>query len=270
MSQLPYRLVALDIDGTLLDSHSRIHPDNQAVIAELISRGVHVSLATGKSWPTALKLAAMLGLQSPQIANDGASISDPVTGRVLWESPIAAEVAAEAIHLARQMGVSLYVDRGGETLAEQLNEDSDYLIAHGNPLPRVVADMTRWLDPLPIQFYVVAYRKDDLYAQAVHRFRSQFEGRLHVVTSSPYYLDMTSEGVTKGSALTRVAELLNLRRAQTVAIGDGQNDISMFQEAGMSVAMGHASDEVKTAALQITGTQDEGGVAQALRRLFAL
>lgn len=270
MSGLPYRLVTLDIDGTLLDTDSRIHPDNQAVLAELMRRGVHVSLATGKAWPTALKLAGALGLQSPQIANDGASISDPRAGRVVWESPIAADVAAEAIRLAREMDVSLFVERGAETLAERLNEDTDYLIAHGNPLPRVVPDMTRELDPLPIQFYAVAYRKDDLYAQAVRRFRRQFAGRLHVVTSSPYYIDMTSEGVTKGSAVTQVAAMLDIPREQIVAIGDGQNDISMFEAAGMSVAMGHAADEVKSAASQVTATNNDGGVARALERLFAL
>jgi len=270
VSDLPYRLVALDIDGTLLDSASQIHPENRAVLTELMARGVHVSLATGKAWRTALKMARSLGLSSPQIANDGASISDPGTGSVVQESHIAAEVAEEAIRLAREIGVTLFVERGNDTLAEQWNDDADYLMEHGNPEPRIVADMLQELDPLPIQFYVVAYRKDELYAQAVRQFSQQFAGRLHVATSSPYYLDMTREGVTKGSALAQVAGMLGIPREQIIAMGDGQNDISLFEAAGVSVAMGQAVDAVKAAAAQVTETNDEGGVAQALRRLFAL
>jgi HAD superfamily hydrolase (TIGR01484 family) len=264
------RLVALDIDGTLLKwvegagtTHEEIAPRVHAAVRRAVDAGAHVVLASGRSPHGMIRIADLLGLdeQSWIVASNGAVVvryppfevvheetfdARPAVAAVLREHP-------EALVAVEERGVGYRVNRhfpDGELSGDMIITEVDDMVA--GPVSRVIIR-----DP--------AATADDFLALAA---RLGLHGTDYVVGWTAW-MDLSPVGISKASGLAHVAEDLGVAADDVLAIGDGRNDLDMLRWAGRGVAMGQAVAEVHAAADVVTATVDDDGVAVELDRWFS-
>lgn len=262
---MTYRLIALDVDGTVQNSRHELSPRNEAALKNAQAAGVAVVLATGKQYVAIRRLIEQIGLQSPQITSDGSIISTPA-GEVIYRQGVPREPAEQFIALAHKMGVTPVIARDGQTFAVERNADVDYMLTYGDPVPTFMPDLRAALEPPPSYLMGLAYQRDVLYEDFEAAAKAQIGAALNIYRTSPYYIQAVHPAVSKGAALEKLCEMLGVGRAEVLAVGDSFNDISMFRFAGRSVAMGHSNPAVQAAAHEITATNDEDGVAHVIER----
>jgi len=269
------KLVAVDIDGTLLTSAHVISPETRATIREVLDRGVRVVLVTGRSFPQARPYAEELGVTTPLILHNGALIKD-ITGRVFRAHRLRSEMARAIILRARafRMNLICFDDLDGEDRAvvELIASENDrflrYLSQWREPA-RPVPDLLRYADHAVIALTTVApLAKARGFAEAIE---GALRGRVRVFrTEYPQrdvaLLDFVSPECSKAKALDHLARQWGIAPAEIMVVGDNWNDLEMLAYAGLGVVMGNADDGMKALGYPVTGTNDEDGLAQALRR----
>lgn len=270
------RLIAIDIDGTLLDSRGRVPEDNLAAIREAAGRGVHVAVVTGRSYPFALQALGELPDPLTLVVYNGA-VARVREGATLAVRHLAADVARRVLTATRSWRPSTLVqfDRegAGQTMVDRMSWDTPNrrgYYARVQHLVRAVADLEHALDDdPPVQ---VAFNGPvDEMLRLADVVRGLGDDDLAVsVTSYPArdfaLIDVNAAGATKGQALADVARHFGVAREDVLAIGDNHNDVDMLTWAGTAVVMGNAEPALLDLGLPVTGTNDEAGLAQAIRR----
>jgi Cof subfamily protein (haloacid dehalogenase superfamily) len=257
-----YQLVAIDLDGTLVDDHNEVSDAVERTVREVRSAGIKVVLVSGRPQVAAVPIFRQLGLALPLISSGGAQVSDPPSGKVIAHfQPPAADIR-QLVALARSAGLTLVYQTPDEVFGEGSAQILDTLRAAVRiPIEPVEDGIAAC--PEPIKVTVCGPRPQ------LDRIRDEIERlglALSSVLSGPEYLEVTAQGVSKGRALRSVAEFLGVPMDKVLVIGDAPNDISMLTEAGLAVAMGNAPPEVQAAANVVAPTIQDDGVAWALRR----
>lgn len=259
------KLIALDLDGTLLRSDSTVSNRTLQCIQEARARGVIVAIATGRMYATASPYGRMLGLGDiPMMLYAGGLIQTAESKKVLFEQPIEKEDAAEVLALAKKMGwqMQTYIDDVLRVAVyDKWVEDYEH-ITHSHAV--VCGDA----------FYVPQGRPNKLLSRGEHdelerrkeAIETAMPGRFHIVFSAPTFLEIMPKGVNKGLGLHRLGNVFHVPVEQIMAVGDSQNDIDMLKEAGFSVAMGNASSEIKAMADYVTSANDDDGVADVIEK----
>ena len=264
-----YRLVALDLDGTLLDSASRISPANAAAIAACTAAGVTVTIATGKLFVSVAPMVVALGLVGPQILNNGAVVIDAADGAVLHMTPLPplATPAVVAALLAYGLPAAVYTPHAIHTPTR--DPRIDLLLDIHEPEPLVLPDVGQrsavggW--PF-VKILTVLDTADPATPAIEAALQAMFAPTLTVVRTSRTFYEFLAPGVDKGAALQWLAARLGLPLSATLAIGDSYNDLPLLAAAGLGVAMGNAPPAIQAAATALTADNDHDGVALALRR----
>ena len=268
------KLIALDLDGTLLDSKKQLSEANRKALTECIQNGILIVPCTGRTAdgiPSEIK--DIDGIRYA-IATNGAVIHDLKEGAVLDTRMLTWEKAMELLEFVDNYPVMYdpYIEGRGITEPKFFENLSDYCLT--DALQDLVKK-TRDLHPSIID-YVRNTRKP---VEKINLFFPDMEGRARLraelnkqadilVTSSiSNNLEINALGASKGEAIHRLADLLGIDRAQTMAIGDGENDFTMIRMAGVGVAMKNASEELQAEANYVTETNDDDGVAAAIYRL---
>ncbi|HET7829862.1 MAG TPA: Cof-type HAD-IIB family hydrolase [Candidatus Limnocylindrales bacterium] len=281
-SELPIRLLALDIDGTIIGHDFRISDRTVAAIRGAVARGVRVSLATGRMPSSAVVYANRLGLTDPIIGHQGALVRamprerEPVTealpgvrgrvGEILHHEPMSAEAVREAIEWCRANGLDPHVNTLEELVVWQddpsFDDYSTYLGEGAHLVPDLVAAIDRPMTkvisvgepPLPTSLYPVA--------------KAHFAGRADATLSHPRFLEFVAPGVSKGRAVAWLAHEAGIPMSQVMAIGDAFNDLEMIGDAGHGAAMASAPPEVRLAARYIAAPIEEDGSAALIEQLI--
>jgi Cof subfamily protein (haloacid dehalogenase superfamily) len=262
-----YRLVALDLDGTVMGHDLVIPRAVREAIGEAQAAGVQVTLATGRMFGATLPFARLLGIRAPLICYQGALIRDPLTDEVLLATNMPGDEAAEAVRLLleRDIFVLAYIDERLH-IAERRAELEHYLSLHPDGAEIVVSD------DLPAEVRAAAPTKLLFIAEPpivtgeLIRLQAHFGERLMITRSHQLYGELAAPGIAKGVALERLAAHLGVPREATLAIGDQENDLSMLAWAGLGLAIGNAAPVVREAADAIVPSVHEAGVAWAIRR----
>jgi Cof subfamily protein (haloacid dehalogenase superfamily) len=222
---------------------------------------MHVVVVTGRMVQSIRQAMAPAALDDPVICYQGAVVAD-ADGRWLRHEPIPLELARDTIAALADEGWSpnVYVD-DELYVAEDTPEARRYSDLNKIPF-HVVGPLLDWLEDPPTKLVVVgdAAKLDDLRP----RMQDQFGDREHIAKSLPYFLEFAQAGVTKGAGLDFLSEHLGFTREQTVAFGDGENDIELVEWAGYGVAVGNAHERVKAIADYVCPPVTEEGVAQVL------
>ncbi|MCX7792228.1 MAG: HAD-IIB family hydrolase [Chloroflexaceae bacterium] len=259
---MPYRLIAVDLDGTLIDAAHRPGPGSAEVIAACEALGARVVLATGRSFVSAAPYARALGLRPPLITLNGSVMADPEAGRFTVRATLTTEQLALALDLLNARGIAHVVYGPAGIYAVPGMPHLDLLGTYGEA-PAVFcapAELRDVPDPLKVLAFLHAGALDQELAAAAG-------ARVATIRSGAAFFEFVPPGVSKGEALSELMARYGVTREEVLAIGDGENDLSMFAVAGMSVAMADAPAAVRARARELTGTCAEGGVAEALRRL---
>ena len=259
-----YRLIALDLDGTLLRTDHTISPHSRRAVARAQAAGIHVTLASGRSYASRRPWVQELGIIAPVIGYQGATVTDPASGVRAFQSVLPTDLLGEVVAFARQhdLSLTLYSD---DMIYVEDKRHSDAFYERWFGLPwRIVPDLAAPPTEPLVKFILIGEgpQLDAVQPALVERFG----GRLEILRSHEYFLEGLALGTTKGTALAWVAERLGVRQEETVACGDAGNDVAMVEWAGLGVAMANGSDEVKAVADVIAPHVDEDGVAQIIER----
>ncbi|MDD3254203.1 MAG: Cof-type HAD-IIB family hydrolase [Lachnospiraceae bacterium] len=268
------KLIALDLDGTLLDSQKRLSYRNEKVLLECMRRGITVAPCTGRIWFAVPEfLQQMQGIRYA-ITTNGAVVEDVMKKQILDERKLSCAQAVELIELAKQFHTMYDAYAGGLAFGEArfighmeefgITEHIQTMIRKTRQMvPSVEAELRR----LNRTVEKVNYFFGDLEER--QRAREALMARGDVVVSSSFSnnLEINALGATKGEAILRLASHLGIAPEETMGFGDGENDMTMIEMAGIGVAMGNSMEELKAKADYVTVTNDEDGVAAAIEKL---
>jgi Cof subfamily protein (haloacid dehalogenase superfamily) len=268
---LPVRLVALDIDGTLVGDDLNIGPDTRTAVRKARARGVTISLITGRMVSSAMRFARELDLDSPIVGYQGAlirempAIESTRPGRLLIHTPLPAAVAREVVIWARAHGLDPHVNHLERFIVRADDPRADeYTTFMGAP-PRLTDDLVAAIRH-PVT-KVMCAGEPPLPTELAPLARAHFAGRADVTVSHPHFIEFVAPGVSKGRAIRWLARRLGIPLGAVLAIGDQWNDIEMLAEVGHGTAMPTAPAEVMAAARYIAPPLAEEGVARMIEAL---
>lgn len=269
--RFPIRLVALDIDGTLLDHDLILRDRTRAAVRSAVARGAIVVLATGRMASSVRPLAEAIGLRGPLIAYQGALVrelpapGEPGPGRLLHHDPLPAEVARAAVRWSYAQGLRPHLNHLERFIvpADDPNAE-DYSLFLG-ARAELVDDLEAAIEH-PIT-KVIAVAEEPLPEGILAAARGAFAGRAAPTISHPRFLEFVAPGVSKGRAVRWLARRLAIPLEQTLAIGDQHNDVEMLRAVGHGVAMAGAPPDVVAAARYLAPPVGEEGAAQILEAL---
>lgn len=258
----PIALVISDIDGTLITSNHEVTEATKAAAAKLYERGVELSLASSRPPRSIAPLADALKLRGPFAAFNGALVVKR-DGEVLARSVISPETIAGVKAIADQFGISVWLYDELDWWAPWRDAFVDREEHTSGFSPRIEGYAVR-ITKDANKLTVVG--KPELVSKAEQRVLSELGDQVSASKSKPRFLDVTSYGIHKGTVVVRLAKLLNIPTDRVAVIGDGPNDVEMFRQAGVSIAMGQGVDEVKEAAKYLTTSNDDEGWARGIER----
>lgn len=272
------RLIALDIDGTLLDGNRELTDATVDAVRHAVGRGVHVTVCTGRSLPSAVSAVQGLPLNAPYVLNNGAMIYDVPFRRARYLRHLPNHLALDAVRLFRSLGFHPIVygplPEVGYFYYDSFDPDNhafvDYAAQNADRVHRVddVCDYLRQ----DITCITVAERIEKVKSRESH-IRAQLPDAEVVFEISPWDRDyciitVMPSGVSKGDGLRRLARLLGIDLSEVMAVGDNLNDLEMLDVAGLGVAMGNAAPETRARADYVTASVDDEGVARAIERFI--
>ena len=267
-----YQLLVVDIDGTLLGRDGTIAAEDKAALARAGEVGIRVSLSTGRVTQASLKIIEQLSLDGYHIFFDGALVSNPETGEEVYVSPIRSQCVSQIVELAHRLGVNLDLYSTTRYFVEKETWASDIRRRFFNIPPNVV-DFTKLWPQERIIKGTLTVRSPEEKAKA-EIFYQRFNGQLNFSrTTTPAYPDvafinLVAPDVSKGRALEALTSFLGVPLSEVMAIGDGDNDVSLLSKAGLAVAMGNAQEELKAVADYVTLDVEHQGVAAAVRKFL--
>ncbi|HVF99882.1 MAG TPA: Cof-type HAD-IIB family hydrolase [Chloroflexia bacterium] len=265
------RLLALDLDGTLFADDLVVSERTREAIRAAQARGVLVTLATGRMFTSARKIAGDLGMDVPLICYQGALVRHSGTGEVLYHKTVPLALTHEIIAATARRGLHLNVYLDDRLYVAQMTEGALYYsqINYGLELNQV-GDLHAWLDaqgggePTKLVIVTPQEQTDAVLAE----FTAEYGERLQVTKSHPRFTEFTNIECSKGRALAFLAAHLGVRREVVMAIGDGHNDLDMLAWAGYGLAMPTAPQAVLDVAHSICLPLHEDGAAEAIERLI--
>ena len=258
----PIALVISDIDGTLITSNHEVTEATKAAAAKLYGRGIELSLASSRPPRSIVPLADALKLSGPFAAFNGALVVKR-NGEVLARSVISPETIAGVKAIADHFGIAVWLYDDADWWApwrDAFVDREEHTSGFGPRIDGYTERITRDANKLTV------VGKPELVAQAEQQVLRDLGEQVSASKSKPRFLDVTSYGIHKGTVVVRLAELLNIPVQRVAVIGDGPNDVEMFKQAGVSIAMGQGVDEVKEAANYLTASNDDEGWARGIEQ----
>lgn len=272
-----YKLVALDLDGTLLNPEKNVSDYNKKVINALNDKKINVVIATGRTFTAAYHYYLELGLKTPVISCNGGFIYDPVKDAIIHGQAIDSESLEKIITLLDELDVyyqyytakTIYTKRIAY-LTKEWSEKNKSLPDHAKINIEVVADPMKEIRERkePIYKVLVTDERDEVREMIWKRFAENRQ--LELVVSVGKSVDIMANGITKGNALVKLASHMDIPIHETLAMGDNHNDLSMIQKAGCGIAMENAEEVVRGAADRIADSNAEDGVGKMLNAIFNL
>lgn len=257
------RLVAIDVDDTLLTEELVVPKAAVEAIAAARKGGVRVVLATGRMYASVRPHALAAGVDGPIIAYNGGLVR-ALDGETLQHRPVPLPEALELVALAEEHDLCLNVYVDDRLYVRRMDEHASYYVSIAQVPAHVTPDLRAALTAAPTKVLLVA---DPPVAEAWRlRLAEAYAGRLSVARSKPRFVEITALGVNKGVALAELAAALAIERAEVMAIGDSLNDLAMLEWAGLSVAVGNAVHEVKAKVDYVTAGNAAEGVTEAFHR----
>ncbi|MDR3321319.1 MAG: Cof-type HAD-IIB family hydrolase [Synergistaceae bacterium] len=262
------KLIATDLDGTLLDSTGEIPERNFKIIKEAMAGGVAFTVCTGRMFRSAMRFAEQLGVKLPLICYNGAMLKR-LDGEVIWHKPLDLGIAKELLSVFRERGVHVqsyvddvvYVRSGG---AEAYNE---YSRTFGVTGEAVGDDL---YNPQSPPTKLLGITGTDKEAESLVPFLSgKFGDEIYVTRSNSNFVEVMNKDVNKAKGLAKLAGIMGIQMCDVMAVGDGENDVEMVAMAGFGIAMDNGAEKIKKAAFRVAPTNDENGVSWAVER-FAL
>lgn len=264
---MTYKILVLDLDGTLMSSKNEILPETKEALIRAQERGMVLVLASGR--PTfgmakateELRLADFGGFT---LSYNGGRIICAQSGNRIYDRSLTPEDAHELFDLAREMNVNIMAYQEDAIITM---DDDEYIqkesFINSMPIKRV-EDFKAAVDFNSVKCLCTG--NPDELAEIEKKFQERLGGRLSVMRSMPFFLEVMPQNINKAFSLQKLCDHLGIDKSEMIAIGDGYNDLPMIEFAGLGVAMANAVEEVKARATYITKSNDENGIAHVLEK----
>jgi Cof subfamily protein (haloacid dehalogenase superfamily) len=256
------RLFISDIDGTLTRSDKTISPAVIDAVHRLDAAGVPFTIISARPPSGLFWIAEALGLTRPIGAYNGGTIVEP-DGTVVFTEHVPADAVRQVLALIDRPDVTIWLFHKGRWISQRPNDTYDDRERRSvSQEPTYDANLEAYADSVD---KIVAVSDDHAMLADLEAVVERAVGdRATVGRSQLYYLDITAPKANKGDGVLALARAFGVSVEQVAVIGDQRNDMPMFREAGLSIAMGQGPEEVRAAATHVTGSNDEDGVAQAI------
>lgn len=268
---MKYKLLVLDVDGTLLNDEREISKRTLAALLKVQQMGVRIVLASGRPTYGLMPLAKTLELGNYGgfvLSYNGCQIIKAQNGEILFERRINPEMLPYLEKKARKNGFAIFTYHDDTLITD--SPDNEYIKNEAllNNLKIIREDeFSTAIDFAPCKCMLVSDKEKALIGLEQH-WEKRLAGTLDAFRSEPYFLEVVPCGVNKANTLGALLEHLGVTREEVIAVGDGVCDVTMLQLAGMGVAMGHSQDSVKVCADYVTVSNEEDGVALAVEKLI--
>lgn len=260
------RLIASDLDDTLLNREAQLSAENIQAIREVQAKGITFTIATGRMFQSALPFAKELGLpaEQPMICYNGALIKR-LSGETIYERFLDPELALKVARYGQERGWTVNLYYQDELYVAEINEQVQSYAENAQVDVFVVGDLAQFIvdGQKRLEKILIVSEVDEVPGR-IGELESLVGGEVQIVRSRQKYIEITDVEAHKGAALMWLAKFLGFSPNEVMAIGDSNNDITMLQMAGLGVAVENALPAVKAAANYLTSSHSEHGVAKAI------
>lgn len=265
-----YRIVFLDIDGTLTDTKKNIMPQTLEALLKIQDKGIILAIASGRPQKGVMPYAEMLHLDEHSgliMPFNGAQIVNYQTKEVIYQNNISMEVLKKAYTLSKEYGVQLITYKGDYIISE--TEDDSFMLIESriNKMDVIKVDcIIDYIQEPPVKCLLVG---DGEYMGRIEgEIREKIDTQANVFRSEPFFIEVVPKGIDKAASINYLIDKLGIDQDQTIAFGDGYNDISMIKYAGLGVAMKNGCEEIKKVADRIAPDNNSEGIACILNEVF--
>ena len=267
---MKYKLIAMDLDGTLLNDQKIITEKTKAALMAAQEKGIRLALASARPSPGLFRERDTLGMQNfggVLMSYNGGRIVDGETGKVLFETSMDLEETKQVLRQLESLPVTPILDDGAKFYVTSKDGFKvDYECRNNNMTCVEVGNLADFLTFAPIKILMSVQPEELVNVQA--QIAGFLPESLTVVQTAAFYLEVIPKVINKGQGIRDICGVLGLDPAEVIAFGDAENDIPMLRAAGMGVAMGNAQDAVKAAADMATLSNNDDGIADALEKLI--
>ena len=261
-----YRLVVLDIDGTIRGNDHEITARTRDVISRVAAAGAFVTVATGRTFRSALACTEGLQITSPIISFQGARIADPNTGETVWHRPLTEDMALDALNALEGWDREILLYDGDHVYANKLTPWVEAYGVRNRESVRVASDLKSLAAKEPTRLVVVG--DEDNILRLYRRLKADFDSSLLVTRSLPHFCEILHPGGGKHNALAWLSRHLGVARSETVAFGNSYDDVPMLAWAGLGVAVSGAPPDLLAVADRVAPPMEEDGAASVLENLL--
>ena len=265
-----YKLIALDMDGTLLREDGTLSSRNKQAIRAARDKGVHVLLASGRPLAGMEPFLQELALTSTEdyvLSYNGALVQNVGTRQVLSHRHLTGQDVRELYALGQVLEVNVHAFCAEQGLIAPRNSTYTELERATNELTLTLTDFSQ-LDPTAVILKVMMVDEPAQLSRAIARLPAELHTRFTVVQSAPFFLEFLHPECNKGSGVAALAKHLGLNAESVICVGDAGNDKHMLEYAGLGVAMGNATAELKSLADHVTLSNQDDGVARVIEQFI--
>lgn len=265
-----YKLVALDMDGTLLDGEKKITERTFKAIKEAREKGVKIVLSTGRPIEGVERFLEKLELNSDEdyvITYNGSLVQAVKSKKAICDKALTGKDLKEIYRLSQELNVNIHAfvrERGLVTPKPSKYTDVE---AEINKIDYTIVDFHE-IDDNEIVVKIMLIDEEEILDKAIAKLPKELYEKYHCAKSMPFFFEILNRDANKGVALELLAHHLDIQRSELIAMGDEANDIEMVKYAGMGIAMENATEKVKEVAKYITAKNTEDGVAKAIEKFI--
>lgn len=264
------KIVFLDIDGTLVNSEKKITPATKDALMRIQREGIKVAIASGRPYKGVLPFAEELELEKYAgyiLPFNGCNIINYKTKEVVYANTLSMDVVKKAYELSKEYGTELITYKGDMILSE--TDDNPYLLIesriNGMDVEKVPCVYDAIEEP-PVKCLMLG--DGDYLGKIEAEIKEKIGENANVFRSEPFFIEIVPQGLDKAAAIAELIKKIGIEQSETVAFGDGFNDISMIEYAGLGVAMSNGCDRIKEVADRIAPDNDHDGIAEVINDIF--
>lgn len=273
MKNVNYKMIVTDMDYTLLNKDKAVSERNKKALKAAMDKGVHVVVATGRIYTSALYYARLLGISTPIIASNGAIIREEHTDNTMYQCLLPDEAIKEMVRLTKERDLFCHLFSRDTIYAEKLvnvssryTEWNKYMAMEDQVKIMILDSFNELLGQKNREIFKAVVVDDDDHKLWEIREEIQKTGLVTVSQSLKDNIEVMNKDVSKGQAVKKLAEIYEIDREEVITIGDNENDLSMIEYAGLGVAMGNAVPLLKEKADYVTADYMEDGVAEVIEK----
>ena len=262
------KAVALDLDGTLLNSRKEISEENKNILKKLSENGVEILIVTGRPYPITKKIAQSLEIPLTVICYNGARVMNLKTDEIIFEKVLEEKQVLKIIEFCRKNKKDLNLFQNDIWYVEDLESIGTKYYKKNSKLEPTLKLFDTFDNLQMIKSIIID--ENDILEKVEKELRDILGNTVHFTYSQDKYLEILNKDVNKGLTLKNVLEEKGIEMSECIAFGDAHNDLEMLELAGIGVAMGNAHEVIKNKVQYITETNDNDGVAKFLKNFYKI